>query len=113
MGADGPSVASISRLQECVRRDAGLAEDRPEGAFRQIAGMVGQSGSAPGGGIPPDLVATPCMPVEFEAKPAKSIGYVAVGEPRQAPHDQRPTGAETSQLPDTGLMPSGKGSLRS
>lgn len=68
-------------FQEIVRRDAGLLEDGPQGAFRHIAGMIGNRGVPVGLLVVPDLMTADGLAIKGKAECFEPLGYLPVTEP--------------------------------
>jgi hypothetical protein len=67
-------------IQEIVWRDSGLFKDRPESAFRHIAGMVGDGGISISLVVVPDFMAASGLTVKGKAECLKTPGYFPVPE---------------------------------
>jgi hypothetical protein len=80
---DGPALFFI---QELIRRNTGLFEDRPQSVLPHIAGMVGNGGVSVRLCVVPDLVTAGCLAVEGKAKRLEMLGYLPVTKSRLPPH---------------------------
>ena len=68
-------------------------KNRRKRTFGQISLMIWNGCSVPGIGIPPNLVASACLAVEYKSQPPQFTSYLPIGETcqlsHQAPHGDR------------------------
>lgn len=86
-----------SGVQEVVGGDSGLIEDGAEGAFGEVAGVIGDCRLAVGLGVEPDLVATGSLAIKAEPEEFEAACDFPVTETCEAtqssPHDNHEIGA--------------------
>ena len=68
-------------IQELIRRNTGLLEDRTKCALGHIARMIGNSSVSVGLCVVPDLVTTSGLAVKIKAKRLEMFSYIPVTEP--------------------------------
>lgn len=103
------SESALFFAQKIIRRNASLLEDRPQGALRHIAGMIGNGGVSISLRVVPDFVTACGLAVEGKAKCFKTSGYIPVTKtcqtPHLCPHHQWAIEGIADDLQDWGVMP--------
>lgn len=72
------SGQALFDFQKIIRLDVGLFQNGTQGAFRHVAGMIGNGGVALCGWIEPDFMTARCLTVELETQLFEPFDNVAV-----------------------------------